>query len=161
MIGFAGADRTGFATYQGNLSSGSAYEPQYILQSHVPKENFKKTVSASVNESASGIVEIVRFGSVRFTEFNIQFITDRKTDGRLMKYNPSGVTAANSFMDYVTKVAPIEFMPDISVRNTFQTIQVESTPEHKDGIDYKLRELFDRGLPLIFETGLLRFRVLA
>jgi hypothetical protein len=62
MIGFSGTDRTAAATYQGNLGSGSEYRPQYILQDFIPSTNYKRNVLASVNESASGIIEVVRFG---------------------------------------------------------------------------------------------------
>ncbi len=88
------------------------------------------------------------------------FITDIEMDGRLIKNNPTGVDDANTFMDYVTKVAPIEFMADIGDRSTFNTIQIESTPQSKDGIDYTLKEWYDKGLPQIFETGVLTFRVI-
>lgn len=161
LIGFSGSDRTGLSSYQGNLSSGSEYLPQFVLQDYVPSENFKKAVSASVNESANGDVEVIKFGSVRFTEFNIMFITNLKTDGKLMRFNPTGVEDANDFLDYVTNAGPIEFMRDVSNRGVFESLRIESTQENKDGIDYKLRELYDRGVPNVFETGRLRFRVLS
>lgn len=160
LMGFSGADHTGGTTYTGSGPSGSEYRPQFILQDHIPPENFKKSVQATVNESASGVVEIVRFGSVRFLQLNIMYITNIPMDGKIIRSNPSGVDDANSFMDYITKIAPIEFMPDVSDKSFFNTIQLESTPQNKDGIDYTLKELYDKNLPNIFETGKLVFRVL-
>lgn len=160
LMGFTGADLSGDDNYTGNEGSGYEYRPQYILQDHVPPENFKRSVSASVNESASGAVEIVRFGSVRFLQCNIQMITNRKMDNKVIKNNPNGVDDANQFMDYITKISPIEFMPNIQDRSTYNTIQLESTPQSKDGIDYTLKELYDRNLPGIFQTGQLTFRVI-
>lgn len=160
MMGFSGADRTGTDTYEGNLASGSAYYPQFILQDHIPQANFKRTVQAAVNESASGDVEIVRFGSVRFTQFNIMFITDLPMDDLVIKNNPTGVDDANAFMNYITKIAPIEFMPDISDLDTFEILKLESTPESKDGIDYTLKEEVQQKIPRVFRTGILVFRVL-
>ncbi len=160
LLGFTGSDLTGSGPYVGNGPSGSEYRPQFILQDHIPPENFKRSVQATVNESASGLVEIVRFGNVRFLQLNIMYITDLEMDGKVIRHNPSGVDNANAFMDYITGVAPIEFMPDVSDRATFNTIQLESTPQSKDGIDYTLKELYDKGLPNIFETGKLVFRVI-
>lgn len=160
LIGFSGSDRTGASTYTGNLPSGSAYEPQFILQDHVPPENYKKSVMATVNESASGDLEIVRFGSVRGVQFNIKYATDIPMDGKIIKNNPSGVSDLNSFMDYITDGNKIEMMPDISDRSTFDTLIIESTQQSRDGIEYRLKELYDKGLPRFFETGVLSFRVI-
>lgn len=160
LAGFTGSDTPTASSHTGNLASGSEYRPQFILQSHIPPENFKRTVNASVNESASGAVEVVRFGAVRFMQCNIMFITDKKMDGIVIKNNQSGVSSANAFMDYITRIAPIEFMKDISDRDSYLKIQLESTPQSKDGIDYTLKENYDKGLPGIFETGNLTFRVL-
>jgi hypothetical protein len=113
-----------------------------------------------VNESASGIIEVVRFGNVMFTQFNIMYITNLPMDGKLIRNNPNGVSDLNLFMDYITNANPIEFMPDVSDRNTFQDLIIESTTLSKDGIEYKLKELYDKGLPNFFESGLLSFRVL-
>lgn len=159
IIGFSGSDRTGASTYTGNISSGSAYFPQYILQDHVSSDNYKKAVMSTVNESASGELEIVRFGTVRGVQFDIKYATDIPMDGKLIKNNPAGVNDLNSFMDYVTDGNKIEFMEDESDRNTFQTLIIDSTPQSKDGIEYKLKELYDKGLPNFFETGTLQFRV--
>lgn len=160
LAGFTGADKTAASTYTGNIGSGSEYRPQFILQDHVPPENYKKNVQATVNEAASGLIEVVRFGVVRFIQCSIKFITDLAMDGVIIKNNPDGVDDANDFMNYITKIAPVEFMPDISDSSTFNTVQLESTPQSKDGIDYTLKERYDMGLPGIFETGILTFRVI-
>lgn len=159
LIGFSGSDRTGASTYTGNLPSGSEYTPQFILQDHVPSSNRKRSVMSTVNESASGELEIVRFGSVRGVQFNIKMITDLPMDDKIILNNPNGVADANDFMDYVTDGNKIEFMPDRSDRSTFETLIIEKTPQSKDGIEYDLKEHYDKGLPNIFETGILQFRV--
>ena len=160
LMGFNGGDLSGSNSYTGDSGSGYEYRPQFILQDHVPPENFKRNVQATVNEAASGLVEVVRFGSVRFLQANIMFITNLPMDGKVIRNNPNGVDDANQFMDFITKIAPIEFMADVGDRNIFKTIQLESTPQSKDGIDYTLKELYDRNLPEIFQTGILTFRVL-
>jgi hypothetical protein len=160
MMGFSGADLTGASTYTGNNGSGYVYSPQFILQDHVSSDNFKRTIQAQVNESADGTTEVVRFGVVRFVRFNIMMITNISMDGIVIRNNPTGVSEANQFMNYITKIAPIEFMPDELTVATFQKIQLESTQQSKDGIDYTLKEFYDKGLPGIFETGVLTFRVL-
>lgn len=158
-FGFTGADRTGAATYTGG-PAGSEYLPQFILQDHVSTDNFQGLVSPSVNKSASGRVEVVRFGIEKFLRCNIKFATNMMIGGNDFRYNANGVEDLQEFMQYLTQKKPVEFMPDTANRSTFQTFILESTPEDKTGTDYLLKELYDKGLPNIFETGVLTFRLI-
>jgi hypothetical protein len=36
---------------------------------------------------------------------------------------------------------------------------LESSPDYSDGTGYKLKELFDKNLPDIYETGILKLRI--
>lgn len=158
-FGFTGADRTGAATYTGG-PAGSEYLPQFILQDHVSTDNFQGLVNPAINKSANGRVEVVRFGIEKFLKCNIKFATNLSIGGSDFKYNSTGVEDLQAFMQYITQKKPIEFMPDTGTRTTFQTFILESTPEDKSGTDYLLKELYDKGLPNIFETGVLVFRLI-
>lgn len=160
LLGFTGANRTGAATYTGNLVSGDMYEPQFKLQDYVSSEDLQQAVDATVNRTASGRVEVVKFGTEKFMECNIKFITDISQDGGVLKSNASGVTDARRFLRYLVTKGPIEFMPDIDDPTTFQMMILESTAENSTGVGYRLRELYDKNLPGYFETGRLKFRVL-
>lgn len=157
-IGFTGSDRTGLSTYTGS-TSGQAYEPQFILQDHTPSTNSKKAVEASIRKTASGRVEVVKFGTESFVKFNIKFANDYQQDGRVIKNNQSGVSNLQTFMQFLITKAPIEYMPNIDDRSTFEKLMLESSPMDRDGIGYELMEMVDKNLPNYFETGILKFRV--
>ena len=160
VIGFTGADLTGLTTYTGDSDAGSEYQPQFQLQDYVPSDIFKRSASSTVNKTAKGTVEVVRFGIEKFIELNIKYITDIPMDGKVVKNNPNGLSDAIAFFDNITEKVKFEFMPDENDVNTFQTVLLESYPGFNDGTGYKLRELFAQNLPDYYETGLMRLRVI-
>lgn len=159
LIGFSGANRTGLTTYTGNLVTGSVYEPQFILQDHISSEDKKRSVDATIRKTANGELEVVKFGTESFVQVNIKYANSIHGDGKIIKYNPTGVDDLRAFMQYLITKGPVEFMADISDRNTFQILRLESTTDNKDGLGYELKELYDKGLPNYFESGKLLFRV--
>jgi hypothetical protein len=159
LLGFTGADRTGASTYTGNVQGAFEYEPQFKLQSYVDQEDLQKAVSASINKSASGIIEVVKFGTEKFFEFNLMFITDidQGVDGPI-KTNLSGVSDVRQFLRFAIQKHEIEFIPDVGDVATFYKILLESTDEEKNGTGYRLKELYTKNLPGYYETGKLVFR---
>lgn len=160
LMGFTGgADLTGATTYTAPSASGSAYLPQFKLQDYVGPDDFQEYADAKVNESSSGLVEVLSFGLRQFIELNIKNINNYPHDGSIIKTNLTGIEDARSFMQYITQKFTFEFIPDLAVPNTFYKVILESTPQSKEGIGYKLRELAGRGLPGYYETGVLTLRV--
>jgi hypothetical protein len=49
----------------------------------------------------------------------------------------------------------MEFMENETDLSTFETLTLESTSEDKNGMRYKLKELYDQDLPEYYETGIL------
>jgi hypothetical protein len=90
---------------------------------------------------------------------DLSFITDHemKVDAPV-ENNASGVANAISFLDYITTKAPIEFMEDRDTPSTYVQGFLISTDDSKEGISYKLMELFDRGLTGFYDIGKLVFR---
>lgn len=161
LAGFTGADLTSLLTYEGNNASGSFFEPQFLLQKFVDFPDNVKTTQASVNESASGKVEVVSYGKVQFMMCNIAFQTNISQGvGSYIKNDPAGHTNLRSFLSYATTKAPIEFIYDIDTPIIFEDCLLESTKESKDGVDYKVKELYSKGFAEYFESGLLTFRQL-
>lgn len=157
----SGADLTGLLTYFSTTPSGACYRPQFLLQSYVGPDDWQQRNEAAVNVSASGSqVEVVNFGIAKFAQFDIKFITDKKMDGSVIKNNQSGVQDARDFMQSITSKSFFEFMPSINAPDVFYKVLLESTTDYNDGTGYKLKELWDQGLPGIFETGVLKVRVL-
>lgn len=159
MAGFSGADLTGLASYQGNLGSGEEYTTQFILQNYVPEDAFQKPVEATVNESASGKVEVFKFGDKNFIEVDFKFITSRTLGSPLIRDRVTGREDFLNFQRYMVTKGPFEFMPDEDDPSDFLKVILESTPEDSKGTGFKLKELYDKGLPDIFDSGALRMRV--
>lgn len=163
LLGFTGADLTGAATYTGNTTAGSAYEPQFKFQSFVSNDDNQEKIDAQVNESATGDVEVISFGTREIMELNIKFATNRDMSASgWVKNNASGVSNLRSFMQFAIKKAPFEIMEDIATKSSYKKVILESTPESQSGTGYKLKELSLSGGPTgFFETGLIRLRVLS
>lgn len=162
MAGFtvAAGDLSGESTYTGDAASGSCYTTQFKLQSFLAAADNQEATYATVNESASGALEVFSFGEKSFIEFNIRFATSRSLpEGSPIRNNPTGHEDLQALMRYLRRKAPVEFIPNESATGTFTRVVIESTPEDPKGLKYKLKELYDKNLPGFFETGLLRFRV--
>lgn len=159
VIGFTGPDLTGLNTYTGQ-ASGTEFIPQFPPQDFIGFDDFKQFAEAKINESASGVIEVYSIGQRSFMEFNLAFATDID-QGRtgIIRTDASGVSKLRQFLAYCITKGDLEYMPDISDRNTFQTILLESTPSSASGTGYRLEELYGRGLPGYFETGKLKWRL--
>ena len=159
-IGFTGADLTGLLTYQGNTAAGKVYLPQFILQSYKTPDMMKGRVAASINEAASGDLEVVSFGIRRFTEFSIKYITNKIIKGQGFRPNATGFDDAVDFLTYLSSKGPFEFMPNSNDTSTFFTVIVESMPGNSDGVGYELKELVGKNLPDFYEIDGIKCRVL-
>lgn len=163
LIGFDSAtDKTGATSYTGSNPSGKAYYPQFPLQSYVSDDDFQGRNQASKNVGANGrTVEVINFGLAKFVEFDIKFITSRAdvSDGVLIKKNSRGLEDARDFLRDITALNKFEFMEDLNAPGNFKTCIVESMPSFQDGTGYKLRELFNENLRDIYETGIIKLRV--
>lgn len=160
LLGFTGSvDLTGALTYTGDSVSGDFYEPQFILQDYVQPEHFQEKVDATVHESANGDIETISFGTRRFIEMNMMFITDKQQDGKIIKNNPSGVADVERFLQSLITKGDVEFMADINSKNEFLSLKIENLPSNSKGTGYRLREEIAKSLPGYYTTGKMKFRV--
>ena len=162
VIGLTGStDLTGAISYTSDSSVGSVYEPQFFLQGYVVPERWNSLTDAAVNGAADGTVEVISFGTTKFTEFKIEFITDIvPQDGTVISSNASGVQDTIDFLEFATKKGNLEFMPDKNTPGTYFTLYLESTSADGKGIGYKLQEETGKNLPGYYKTGNLKWRVL-
>lgn len=161
VLGFdTSSDRTGTDTYTGESASGSVYYPQFRLQDYVPQGNAKERIDATINESASGNIETVFYGVREFVEFSLKFITDKAIGCDPFFENPNGLADAIDFLDYLSTKGGFEFMPDKGSSGDFISLRVESMPGSSQGVGFELTELFNRGLPDIYEINSIRCRVI-
>lgn len=158
LLGFT-SDKSGASTYSGDTTTGSQYLPQFNLQNYTPFEHIERSTGAQVNQSASGVVEIVEYSRVNFMESNIKYITNITSQG-VIDNNANGVTDYLTFIQYGVKKKPLVFIKDIADYTTYVNCIIESTPESGVGIEFKLKELTSQNLPGYYESGTLTFRKL-
>lgn len=160
LMGFTtAANFTGDTTYTGPNGSGSRYRPQHLLVEHVASQNNVEKTDAVVNESASGRVQVIQFGTTKFIEFNIVFATNNtvRANQFTIENQANGLDNLRAFMDYIVTKAKFEFMPNRDNANSFEKVILESTPKSRQGTAYKLDEL--KSAPGYFSTGKLTLRV--
>lgn len=159
LIGFSGADLSGSNSYEGNAASGSFFEPQFKLQDYISFDDEESAVDSTVNESGSGRIEVVTFGTQNFMTCNITLQNNytQKVNGPI-KNDPSGVSNLRDFLKYARTKGTMEFVPDIDSPSTFTKCILESTPLSGQGTGFRLNELIGRGLMGYFESGRLKFR---
>lgn len=159
LMGFATADTTLGTTAVGTLRSGSRYRPQALVDNHVSASNFVEKTDAVVNESASGKVQVIQFGTTQFHEMDIVLATSKTISQAVsqIEQNLTGEADLRAFMNYAITKAVMEYMPDRDTASTFDSVLLESTPASRQGTGYRLQEI--RGGPGYFSTGTLRFRV--
>jgi hypothetical protein len=165
-ISFAGlagftqtTDLTGASSYVGRSPAGFEYRPQFLLQSYVPSSIFQQSADAVVNKTASGRVEVVRFGIEKYIEMDIKFVTNLPMDGVVIKNNPNGLQSCIDFLSDISQKTRFEFVPDINAPNVIEKVILESSPSYSNGTGFKLRELFSQKLPDIYDTGVIKLSV--
>ncbi len=160
LIGFTGADQTGAGTYDGDAASGSEFKPQFFLQDHTPSDRYQEAVDASVNESASGQLEVIQFGTRNFVEMNIRYQTDDSPTAHTeIRLQANAVANLITFMQYITGKKPVEYMEDEDIPTTFEKLVLEKLPISSKGTGFKLIERVEDTLPGYFDTGVMQFRV--
>jgi len=159
QMGFSGADRISTNTYTANLVTGKSYSTQFILQSYVKSIHSFGANEASINTSASGRVEVIRFGEKNFIECEFKFITDLPVPGDCsIRYNATGVSDFITLIEFMITKAPFEFMADEDNEAVYETMLLESTATDPKGVGFMLTELHSMHLPGFYNSGKLKFR---
>jgi hypothetical protein len=159
LLGFTGADRTGASSYTGNLQIAKEYAVQFKVQDYIAPEHYKKSVDTTIKKAADGTVEVVTFGLERYIQLNIKYVTNKASDGQVIRYNANGVEDLVEFLDWLITKAPCEFIPDEDDPASYFTVLLDKTPDGQTGTDYILKELYAQNLAGYFESGRLIFRV--
>lgn len=161
IIGFNPVDKTGLSSYTGESNSGYEYKTQFYIQSHKPTNHNRKAIDGVINESASGMIEVVKFGNKRFLSGEFNFITDIiQGAGSIIRTNQTGVDDFVKLMEWLTEKYVLEIMIDENKPLEYETFILESTELDTKGLDYELIELYDKGLPEYFRSGVLKFRLM-
>lgn len=160
LLGFTGANVGPGTSFEANLQAGTEYRPQFWLQEFVHADDNQMAINPAVNKTANGNVEVVKFGTEKFFEFNIRLATDIDQGGSgFIEDDSDGIGNLRAFMQFAIEKTNLEFMPDRDDKNSFYKVLLESTDASQTGTGYKLKELYDKGLPGYFESGSLKFRL--
>lgn len=157
-LGFNYADKTGLSTYTSDFSSGSVFRPQLPLFDYTPSSHIEGSLQATQDESGSGAVEVVSFGTVNYMECDIRFITNRKDKPDIIEYDSTAVETCMEFLSYIRKKNRVEFMPDRDDLNTFEKFILFKSAKSNTGIEVKLEEMSSMNIQDYYQTGLLTFR---
>jgi hypothetical protein len=160
LIGFdQSADKTGLLTYVSDTATGKTYTTQFIIQSYKPTANNRRAIDGVINESSSGVIEVVKFGNKTLMSCELLFITNIcQIPTSIIRTNLQGVEDYIDFIKYCTDKGPVEFMPDENKIDQYEILTLDSTETDPKGLDYELIELYDRGLAGYYRSGILTFR---
>ena len=158
LLGFTGADTASAASHTSNTTSGSEFKPQFILQDYIPTTDIEEPVEVSVNTSAAGEIEVVKFGTQQFAEMSIMFQTnvDQGASGPI-ENDANGVSNFRQFMQFATTKGPLEFMPDRGARANFENLILDKTPTNSQGVGFKLQNMFISGFDGYYQIKGLRW----
>jgi hypothetical protein len=161
LLGYTSTDKSAALTYTAEGASGYEYSTQFPLQSYKDTTTNRRAIDGVVNKSASGVVEVIKFGNERFMECEFLFITNVQQEvGSIILSNPTGLEDFIQLMDWLTDKGTVEFIKNSSDAATYQSFILESTEADSKGLDYDVIELYDRGLAYYFKSGKLKFRLL-
>jgi hypothetical protein len=89
------------------------------------------------------------------------FVTDIiQNPDSIVRTNQNGLADFTQFIEWCTEKAPIEFMADELNPNEYEEFILESTEENKDGLDFEIKEMYDKSLPYYYRSGILKFRLM-
>lgn len=156
IIGFGTMDYTGANTYTGS-TTGKIYSPTFWPQSHTGTKHWKGYKDASIIETGDGDVEtFAPSGLVSYMEMEFKFITDLNP-GDPWDANENAVDEVLDFLSYAITKGYMEYMENRDTVEEYQTVVLDSTPQSKDGILFKLLPQ-GSGWPDWYRTGKLVFR---
>lgn len=162
LLGYTASNKIGANSYLAENVSGLEYSTQFYIQSYKDTSTNRKAIDGTVNKSASGAIEVIKFGNERFMEGEFLFITNIIQESiSIIRTNNQGREDFIQFIEWCTEKAPIEFIKNENDPSTFQTLVLESTPSDSKGLDYDLIEMYDRGLAQYYRSGVLKFRLIS
>ena len=158
VLGFT-SNKTGSNSYTSDVSTGTEFRPQFLLQDYVDFEDNQSAQAASVSVTAGNLVQVVSFGTEKIAELNIKYQTNQLGSSNFIEADASGVENLRAFMVFATQKNRMEFFKDRDDKSTPIKVVLESTPTNSNGVGFKLREVSSIGIGSgWFETGLLKLR---
>jgi hypothetical protein len=146
LIGFADTDQTGFTTYTGSLTTGTAVVNDFRTGFNFIGPDSMQKVFGSVNISANGDKEAIVFQLQEF--FQVQF-----------KYEPQSRLATDwkPLWRWLIQQRMVEFTPEITSPGIFYEATLETSSYESKGLGFQMKEMLPN-FPQLWDTGLMIFR---
>lgn len=151
LMGFLDSDYTGATHYTGTNNAGT------ILVPDMPAYNFQPLDSIVENDgvrniTASGIKETLVFAQMQFFEGEWKWITDLFSNDQYSQWK--------AFLKYATRQLQFEFTQSIAEDpTTALQCTLETTAQDSNGLKYELKQMTGENMYRVYQTGLLRFRI--
>jgi hypothetical protein len=149
LIGFASVDQLGFTSYTGTSTSGTVLTTDWWGSKYQGPETYQNIFGA-VNISASGQKEAIVFQIMQFIQVQFMYEPASKVVGFGSQWF--------NFWQWTIQQRQFEFTPEIFNPTTFYPVTLESTSGDGKGLGFKMTEQVPT-YPFLFDTGLLKFRV--
>jgi len=156
IAGFT-SNKTGSNSYTSDVATGNEFRPQFKLQDYVDFEDNQAAQAASISVTAGNQVQVVSFGTEKIAEMNIKYQTNQLGKSNNIERDPQGVENLRNFLIFATTKSRMEFFKDRDNKASFFKVILESTPSNRDGVGFKLNELFGGGSDW-FESGIIKLR---
>lgn len=162
IIGYSGSDTSAATTQTGSASSRViSYYPQFYVQDYEPTKHWVEKIDPSVNTTNSGIVSVVSFGSVKYSQMSLTMITDLAQGGASpVKNNSGAVQSTLDFLSVLIGKRHVEFMEDENDPTDFEIFMLESAGNGggSKGTGFRLKEMFGQKLGNHYELKDIKFR---
>jgi len=148
LIGFTPVDQTGFTTYTGSSSAGTAFSPAMIGYTFLSPDYMQK-IQGNLNISASGDKEAIVYQIMQFWQVRFKYITFTEWQ-----------TGWLPLMTWAIQQRLLEYTPEISSPNTFYEGTLEGSKGDAKGLGFTTTEMLP-DFPNLYDTDILKFRVRA
>lgn len=150
LLGFAATDLAGATSYTGTSTSGTALvtDPDFPAYGYVSPTIYNRNIGVT-NVAGSGATESVLFGNSRF------WIGRWKYFDAATAFGPW-----SSMLTWACAKRGIDFTPDVTAPGIVYSGVIETTQEDPNGLAFQVYELLSETLPDVYETGILKFRVI-
>ena len=146
LIGFTATDKTGFTTYTGTLTAGTALLTEYPAYTFIPTE-MDHQVFGSSNISASGVKEVVSFQIQQFWSGEFKYEPEAKVKVQWL-----------ALMDWLIQGRLFDFTPEVTSPTVFYEGTLEKHPRESKGLGYNFKEMLPN-FPFNYQTGIMTFRL--
>lgn len=146
LVGFPAVDQTGFTTYTGTSSAGTAFSPAMVGYTFLSPSYMQK-IQGNLNISAAGDKEAIVYQIMQFWQIRFKYIPSVEWESGWVP-----------LMTWAIQQRLLEFTPQVTSPNTFYEGTLEGTSAESNGLGFTTNEMLPE-FPNLYDTNLMKFRV--